>query len=327
MASEKEHKELKGFFEIPSYPFVYINKDGQVWDEYFKEYIRPKYSLFPYPEIHIKGSSKPLSLHRALALTFIDCPGDPLKFQVDHNDGNKENYSLSNLSWVTKSQNAVNAFKTGLRKDNKPVMLKDLKTGEIKEFYGVNECARELKIHPGYISTYLKRPQKTPFRGKYELIRKGDEWLGLTEKDIDRYNMNRPKVIVAYNVEADDYRVFESLPKASQFLMMTQSEIGRRASLKVKEPLNGYIFSYLDDFVGDLSKATYIKSGRSTNFDKNRYRKKPRKIKVTNLHLNEETHFNSVDEFANSLLLNKKTIQKSMKRSNGRYKHYLIEYI
>ena len=56
----------------------------------------------------------PHSIHRLLAIHFIPNPDN--KPQVNHIDGDKFNNDLSNLKWVTCSENLKHAFKLGLSK-------------------------------------------------------------------------------------------------------------------------------------------------------------------------------------------------------------------
>jgi hypothetical protein len=50
--------------------------------------------------------------HRYLAQKFIPNPEN--KPEVNHIDGNKSNYDLSNLEWVTGKENRQHALETGL---------------------------------------------------------------------------------------------------------------------------------------------------------------------------------------------------------------------
>jgi hypothetical protein len=124
--------------------------------------------------ISIDGKTITKTAHRLIAMAFLPNPNN--LNEVNHKDGNKKNNDISNLEWVTTSDNRYHAFRMGLQKASKHLLGKKdglcrnsipvvriLDNGE-KELFesattaerklglhrkGISECARGLREHSG----------------------------------------------------------------------------------------------------------------------------------------------------------------------------------
>ncbi len=91
-----------------TYNYV-ARKDGRVWSKDRRMYLT-QYNTRGYKTVHLFEGSK--YVHVLVAQTHIPNPDN--KPQVNHMDGNKTNNHISNLEWVTQSENILHAYANGL---------------------------------------------------------------------------------------------------------------------------------------------------------------------------------------------------------------------
>ena len=75
---------------------------------------------YVYAKVDTRNGRKSKRIHRIVALTYI--PNPHKKAEVNHKDGNRQNNSVSNLEWVTRTENMRDATK---RKRDKKRKLDD----------------------------------------------------------------------------------------------------------------------------------------------------------------------------------------------------------
>lgn len=150
---EREWRKVDGF---PNYS---VSNDGLVRNDKSNKLKELQINTTGYykTDLYSGGNRSTQRIHRLVANAFIDNPDN--KPDVNHIDGNKLNDNVENLEWVTKSENMIHAYNTGLvphhssygmlGKKNpnggskgKPVRV--IETNE--EYKNIAECSRSLGI-------------------------------------------------------------------------------------------------------------------------------------------------------------------------------------
>lgn len=91
----------------------FIYEDGRVFSNRSNKFLAIHITTRGYAHVKL-GADNWKSIHRLVAEAFIDNHDN--KPLVNHIDGNTINNHVSNLEWVTHSENMIHAYKTGLNK-------------------------------------------------------------------------------------------------------------------------------------------------------------------------------------------------------------------
>lgn len=130
--------------------YYQVSNFGRVYHNYKKIIMKPGLSTSGYLFVVMSTNkgSKIVQLHRLVLIAFNDiCDRD--NYQVNHINGNKQCNYLWNLEWVSRSENVLHAYHTGLQaigENNTLSKISDKTAREICELlqenkYTINEIA------------------------------------------------------------------------------------------------------------------------------------------------------------------------------------------
>lgn len=142
---------------IPDFPNYEVSNLGRVRSLKTNALLRPGLGGVGYLTVALYENGKAISksVHQLVAETFISKPST--EFVVNHKDGNKTNNNVDNLEFVTRQQNNIHAYETGLNPHKKPVRI--VETGEV--FESQEACAEAIGGDPANISYCLSGKLKS----------------------------------------------------------------------------------------------------------------------------------------------------------------------
>lgn len=295
------------FTQVPGMPGVEISITGHARVD--GEVIAPTY---PKGYVSVTIRSTTMHVHRLLAMAHIALPhgGTFDQYIVNHKNGDKWDFSLSNLEWVNYSGNATHAYQSGLRSDNVMLLCRDLTSGELNEYYSLNECARCLGVNPYKVSAVINSNQTgSPIDHRWLIWLKGTPEPAIATQQ--RSGLARPvRVCTGDNCE------ILSRTAAANTVGLTRHMLER--AINDQSTVNGYRVT--DDVTLDEHRTF------TANLSKPKPpTRKPKSVVVISPDGSEVT-WNSMEEFANSMGVKKNTIQKAH-LTNGNWKGYKFNYL
>lgn len=157
---EEIFKDIHGFeglYLISSFGRIKSLGNGKSSDPRTKveRFLKTRIKNSGYEQVKLckNGKCNHYLVHRLMAVTFIENRNNLP--EINHIDGNKQNNTLSNLEWVSSSENQIHAFKLGLQKsikgkDNKqsiPVLQLSKDGLLIKEWGSIKQIKREAGLN------------------------------------------------------------------------------------------------------------------------------------------------------------------------------------
>ena len=263
LLNPEEYKD--GFYYIPGYRNYAINKNGDVLnikDNKLLTQSIDKSKSQPYLFVSLPECekskyryTKQFKVHRLVALTFLSTgefrPGD---LQVNHKDRDRHNNNLSNLEWVTASENVEHAIATGLYNKNREraVQVRNYITGEISQVYKtIKDCALSIDIHKDCIIDRLKLGPLYMFPEGYQYRDKDfdEPWPVPNAFDTTNYfDYGTKKAVLVREWKLNNLTTrFESQREAAQYIGVVESVISERLNRQSQVMLPGLIEIKLDD--------------------------------------------------------------------------------
>lgn len=246
--------EFPGFYRIPiETDFLAINRDGVVIRLTTGKKLKIHISSKGYPAFGVRnkdGSSQPTLVHRTLALLFVPVPVRHLDksrddLQVNHIDGDKTNFSLDNLEWVTGQENMEHAFLTGLADGKRPVLARNIVTNEIVRYESIRACCQEHLVDKNMLLKHLTsissgRIIKDSFVFKFD---DGALWPDLLAYPHSSVTLWRTCNVVGKEVSSGEIHLFASLGAACEILGFSLKNLGNhRHRVGSDSPYQGWIF-------------------------------------------------------------------------------------
>lgn len=319
-----------GFYSIPHNPTIVVSKDYKVIDYSTgkEKNIRMPDSDKPaeYPKLfsdnNFNGLKMPYHtqvLHRLISLAFIPLDGIRDRFYVNHIDGNKLNFDIKNLEWVTYKENRNHAVEAGLCVQSVRLMAIDIYTGERRKFPSLQAAARSLNFHAFDISKAI-----SAYRGQGKII--CPPWLFLEEGDkIPTSFIKIQKRVVPMGLRWFTVENNSNLKYISGVGNLIK-EVGSRETVVEKTQEHYSTF----EVSGYRVKEVYRQDVPIEEYkreDEKRGGKVQKAIRVTTLSSGVVTTYPSTDHFATLVGAKRKTIQRGMLYNDGVWHDFKIEYV
>lgn len=140
----KDIKDYEGLYQVSNFGNV-KSLPRKTNNQYNKGIIMKQMIYRGYSKVQLNknGKIKWFAVHRLVAQAFL--PNLDNKPQVNHIDGNKLNNNLSNLEWVTGSENQLHSYR----------ILKN--TPSMKNHYGSNHVASKIIYQFDKNNNFIKK--------------------------------------------------------------------------------------------------------------------------------------------------------------------------
>ena len=115
--------------------WYYVSNYGRVYSRFTNLLIKPTQRTDGYLIVLLRTKDNlavALAIHRLVMMAHKPI-ANPDDFHVNHIDGVKTNNTITNLEWVTRSENMLHAYNTGLKKPGEAVHFNKINEATVHE--------------------------------------------------------------------------------------------------------------------------------------------------------------------------------------------------
>lgn len=261
---DKEPIECKfkpGYYYIPfTKAAIVINKNGDLFNlETNKDHpftINKKgYKVTQLGSDNFKSTWQ---VHRILGILFIKKPSvykniSFNKLEINHKNCIKLDNNIDNLEWVTTYENMKHAWNNNLIKINKIVLVRNIITNEIKEYFSISECAKEFKISESVFHQHLHSTSAgriIKYNCVFQLKEKYNNWPNKLMIMVN-FNQFRPFCrFVFINLLTSEKLLFFSIPDACKYLNLSINIVkNNKIRYGINKTINNWIYITFQEYL------------------------------------------------------------------------------
>lgn len=328
-------QEIKRFTEvielrtIPGYSRYAASSIGFIKDieeNRFLNGVRAKTTKGYYYCLHLKpdsGEREVVYIHRLVALAFHELPADAdkVRYEPNHKDGNKLNNCPDNLEWMTRSQNVLHAFDSGLCQVGVRVKAKNVKTGEVLYFNSLSATARAFEQPRAQMRFILANHRETPY---------DSQWLFEVDTSSDRkLKRHQAREVVVKDYVSNTVTIYRDSAEACDAtgvkLLTINGRVSPYSKIQNKEDLiAGYVFRAIDN---KSPWPEYSKEKAEQERIKYFTGNIGKPLKVVDLTTGEEQIYLSKKEFAKKMNVTDSALDRYLKNKLTFRNRYKLQFL
>lgn len=238
---------------VPGYSRYVINREGELINLLLKRIIPHYTDTSGYEMYGVQpdfGKRTVIGRHRLMALAWLDYPVNVDRLDVNHINGIKGDDRLDNLEWATRKRNCSHAYKNDLRNDNHKVLVRNVLTQDIVEYYSYEECARSLGVNGETIRQRVLNKKQLVYPGNYQFKDADDPtpWREISDIASEFAGRNYTRPIKVLNIFTREEQQFNGISETARALGINNATVGWNINNKTTgRPVLGYLLKYYND--------------------------------------------------------------------------------
>ena len=241
-----ESSVMEGFYHIAGYSNYVINEKGEVYNLSSNTFLTGATNPVGYVNFRLtddNGITLTWGRHRLMAFVFKHPGCDIKELVVNHENGIKGDDWLDNLTWTTHKGNIEHAGLNRLTEKCKPISVRDVLTGEVKDYPSIIECARDLGVSKDNIAYRVAIGEKRifPEMKQYRLKHVSSSWHVPEDISLELKRNTTSKSVLMRYVETNEVIEFSKIRELSEFINVPVSTLSVWLSKKDQPVLPGLI--------------------------------------------------------------------------------------